>query len=116
MFDHVAYDLPQVARNLGVQPQNLLNLIKHGLLTATKASNRNILIADQDLFIFLERCLVHRTSNAASPQACSNPIWDQAERLVEPIKAHLAGQYFRERFVNERLEQLQTSWRLRQVG
>ncbi len=92
MLDHVAYDLVQVACNLGVQTQILLNLVNHGLLPATKVSNRNILVADEDLFIFLRRYVAYLSARASTPQSYFDPQWEHAESLVDPVKSYLAHQ------------------------
>jgi len=76
MLDHVAYELPQVARNLGVKPEVILDAVKQGFLPATKVSARNILIADQDLFIFLKRSFAYRMAKGSGSQSSSDPLWE----------------------------------------
>lgn len=98
MVDHVSHEYRQVARNLGVKPEVILAAIKQGLLPATKVSKNNILVADQDLIIFLKRYSDYKAAN----ESLENTAWREAEELVEPAKSFLARRERMEREARKR--------------
>lgn len=82
MLDHVSHELNQVAQNLGVQADMLLECIKQGSLPFTKVG-KHILIADEDLVLFLQRCLRIKDQNARA-------LSQKEETLLRHAEAYLA--------------------------
>lgn len=94
MVESVAREYGQVARNLGVEPELLVNLHRAGQLPAIKAGRRaSILIADRDLVTVLRRCLMVRAAKQLNLNQSLEPVTAQAECLSEAILIYLEERY-----------------------
>ena len=81
MLDHVSHELVQVAQNLGVQAGTLLECIKQGSLPFTKAG-KSIFIADEDLALFLQRCLRIKDQGARALSQEEGTLLSHAEAYL----------------------------------
>jgi excisionase family DNA binding protein len=82
MLGHVSHELVQVAQNLGVQADTLLECIKQGSLPFTKAG-KSIFIGDEDLALFLQRCIRIKDKGARA-------LSQEEETLLSHVEAYLA--------------------------
>ncbi len=93
MVDHISYEYGQVARNLGVNPEVIMSLMGERVLPATKVAKKFILVADQDLVMFLKRCLLNQAAGGLKLQVPFMPLSREMEALIGPVAAYLMSRY-----------------------
>lgn len=94
MVKSVAYEYSQVARNLGVVPELLLELHRQGTLPGTKVGKRSrILIADRDLLTVLGRCLMVKAAKQLNLNEPLEPLSHEVDSLSEAILVYLERRY-----------------------
>ena len=82
MLARVSHELTQAAQNLGIQADTLLDCMKQESLPFTKVGKR-ILIADEDLARFVQRCMRIKGEGARA-------LSQEEETLLSPVEAYLA--------------------------